>query len=100
MTEYAIACDMSALSARERVEHQTLMKIVTAAIRSQVELRDGYRFTLDTSVRIAEVGAWIALETRCCPFLRFAFELVPGASVTLELGGADGVKDFIVAELR
>lgn len=99
MVERPIACDMSALSAQERVHHGTLSKIVRSSIRDQVEIRDGYRFALDSSVGIARVGSWIELEARCCPFLQFAFEIGPGGSTTLSLTGPEGVREFIVGEL-
>ena len=43
----------------------------------------------------------IGLERRCCPFLSFQL-VVPKthASVRLEIAGRNGVKEFIIAELR
>jgi hypothetical protein len=89
---------MSALSAHERVQHGALTNGVTASIRALDELPDGYRFILDDSVSIADVGAWISLEARCCPFLRFVLDVAAGV-VSLELRGAEGVKEFIRVEL-
>ncbi|HKO57368.1 MAG TPA: hypothetical protein VJ276_15950 [Thermoanaerobaculia bacterium] len=64
------------------------------------ETADGYAFTLDRNrVSPAEVGEWIALEQRCCPFFDFRVELGrEKGALTLALGGWKGVKEFIAAE--
>ena len=50
-------------------------------------------------ITIAMVSEWIALEKRCCPFLKF--QLRADAlleTLTVDLTGADGVKEFLRTE--
>jgi hypothetical protein len=91
---------MTALSAAERAQHHDLLHELVTSIRAQRELTDGFEFTLDRAVKLRDAGAWIALERRCCPFLRFVLDVPPEGEITLALRGPDGVKEFLVAELR
>ena len=62
------------------------------------ELDDGYLLGLDeAALPPAELGELLALEGRCCPFLRFATELRDGAPA-LVVSGEAGVKEFLRAE--
>jgi hypothetical protein len=43
---------------------------------------------------------WIALERQCCPFLTFEMVWEPGAAgPTINIGGPEGTREFLAAEL-
>ena len=99
--ELPVACDLNALMPAERGRRRTLISAVTRATVGRAELGDGFELHLDpTKLELPLLAEWIALERRCCPFLRFRIELAPGAGrVTVALTGGDGVKDFLRSEL-
>lgn len=93
----AIACNMNALNHDERARYSILTQKLAHAVTAKSELPSGYAFTLDRKkMPVAEVGEWVSLESRCCPFLDFTVE-VPANSerLTIRLTGGPGVKDFI-----
>jgi hypothetical protein len=96
-----LACNLGALTAAERHEHTALTGKLFAAVTKRSDIRGGYAFQLDRKrVSVAEVGQWVALEKRCCPFFDFRFQFDRnGGPMTLSLSGRDGVRKFIVAEL-
>lgn len=88
----AIACDMTAWTAEERKRHRVLLEKLAEATTAHRETEDGYEFVIDRSqLPLAELEEWIGLESRCCPFLQFG--------IALRLGGGEGVKPFLKAEL-
>ena len=93
-------CNLNALTAAERGEHQQLAKRLLESIVETRELADGYAFTLDGArVSIGDLATWTDFERRCCPFFDFTLELRrENGPVTLRLTGREGVKEFIKAE--
>jgi hypothetical protein len=94
-------CDLTTLQAIERQRRCELANAVGRATRKRIELPNGYALELDAhKITIAAVTEWMALEKRCCPFLNFQV-LTDSLSeaLTVELTGADGVKEFLRAEL-
>jgi hypothetical protein len=97
----AFACALHALSATEKVRHLALSARLLGGIRARREVADGYVFTVDESVMDwASLAEWARAERLCCPFFRVALRAQPhGKGLELELGGAPGVKRFILDEL-
>ncbi|HZJ54211.1 MAG TPA: hypothetical protein VFD38_08755 [Myxococcaceae bacterium] len=99
--EERFACALNALDREQRQRHGELSARLVRSVRGRTELRDGYLFTVDESAMDwASLAEWARLERLCCPFFRVAVRARPRATaVELELGGAPGVKPFIVGEL-
>jgi len=97
--EIPIACDLTAIPANEREEHETLAKqLFFEAIPERRELADGYafQFRADEYPQLAE---FIANERLCCPFFRFTLEVTPARGpIWLHITGGEGVKEFIQLE--
>ncbi|HEY3056055.1 MAG TPA: hypothetical protein VGK31_09015 [Thermoanaerobaculia bacterium] len=94
-----LACNLGALNPAERRAHDALTKALIAAVSGRGETEDGYTFRIDKNrVTLAQVGEWIALEQRCCPFFDFRLDLRNDGVLTLALGGPEGVREFIDAE--
>jgi hypothetical protein len=97
-----IACRPNALSKEERIRSQALRTELASATTARKELADGYRFVYRADASLFQKAAeWISLERRCCPFLYFELRWSQGDSAApeLSLGGPDGTKDFLVAEM-
>jgi hypothetical protein len=94
------ACDMTAIPAEQRGAHHALIRrLMTKAVEEIIERPDGlaFRFPAQEYEAVAE---FVGRERLCCPFLTFALDVTPERGpLTLTLTGADGVKDFIRAEL-
>jgi hypothetical protein len=91
----AIACTLTAPALAER-RTQVLQPLGAAVVEVQ-ERADGYafRFPADDEwlTRLAEV---IALERRCCRFLRFALHCEPAQGpIWLEIDGPPESKPFL-----
>jgi hypothetical protein len=57
------------------------------------------RFAADPE-QLEMLATFIALERRCCAFLRFRLTVEPGGGpVWLELTGPPGTREFLAAEL-
>jgi hypothetical protein len=108
--EEAFVCNVGALTAAQRAQHQKLGRLLRSAVVEKAELENGYAFVIDLSrlpadpggrtFCVVEVAEWVDLESRCCPFLSFGIELEPkGKTVRLRLSGAKGVKAFLESEL-
>jgi hypothetical protein len=96
-----LACNLDAFDPSELPRYRRARQAVHAAVRDISELADGYRLNLGTGADTFLTAAeWIALERRCCPFLRFALELTDEGQVWLSLTGADGVKAFLGDAIR
>ena len=94
------ACDMTAIPAERRGAHHALIRrLMTQAVEEIRELPDGLSF-LFTAREYAAVAEFVALERLCCPFVTFTLDVAPDQGpLMLRLTGADGVKEFIAAEL-
>ena len=73
--------------------------MMTEAVEDITELPDGLAFRFPPGEYDA-VTEFVGRERLCCPFLTFTLEVAPDQGpLTLTLTGAEGVKDFIRAEL-
>ena len=90
-----VACSLSGPELRER--QRTVIAELRGHVRQVTEHEDGYALDLSPSDEaIAAATAFIRLERRCCPFLRFTLTIEPGdAHVVLTLTGGPGVRDFL-----
>ena len=93
--EIPIACTLSGPEMRER--ERTVLAGLRAHTRAIREQPDGYVLDLETSDdALAAAAKMIALERRCCPFLRFTLTVEPGeAAIELALTGAPGTREFL-----
>jgi hypothetical protein len=95
------ACDMTAIPAEQRGTHHRLIRhLMTEAAEEIRELSNGlaFRFPAEEYDAVAE---FVARERLCCPFLAFTLEVQPDRGpLLLRLTGAEGVKDFLRAELH
>ena len=96
----ALSCDLSALDVAQRKRRFLLYQLLQVGTVDIVELPDGYAFHVDAVALIAQhVEELAALERRCCPFLTITLRAgTADAQLALEIGGGDGVKEFIAAE--
>jgi len=94
------ACRMDAMSVEERATHAALMEAMLAAVQERQELPDGIAFRLPPD-QLPTIAQWVELERKCCPFFTFEIEVpADGQPLWLRLTGPEGIKEFIVAELR
>jgi hypothetical protein len=95
-------CNIKALSSTERARHKELTEKLLAARNRTFETAKGYEFQYTPDkVSIAEVGEWVVLESKCCPFFDFHIDLEnQGRLVCLRLTGSDGIKAFIRSEFH
>ena len=92
-----VACDMGVLDQAEREQHGELSKTLRNAAAVD-ELADGYRLRFESEPgRLESLAGWVALEQRCCPFLRFDLGLA-GDSIALALRGPSGAKAVLAED--
>jgi len=95
-----IACDLNALTPEERDRRQMVLGAIVQTIIGRNELANGFELSFDSAtLDLAELGEWIGLERRCCPFLHFRIDIAPAGKIALALTGASGVKEFLRAEM-
>jgi hypothetical protein len=93
-----LACNMNALTKEQRTRHEAVTgRLLRDATRE--DLADGYLFTIDRRISVAELAEWVADESRCCPAVDFHVELPASGPLTLRLDGGADVKAFLAAEL-
>jgi hypothetical protein len=94
------ACDITAIPAAERpAHHELICRLMYQVVEETRELPDGLEFRFAAGEYDAVVR-FVARERLCCPFLRFTLDVAPERGpLWLRLTGAEGVKDFIRAEL-
>jgi hypothetical protein len=90
-----IACTLSDSELRERRE--TVLQRVRSAVSGVKEIENGYAYQFPSGEGVTlELASLIALEHRCCPFLRFQLTIEPGqGAIWLEMTGPEGTKDFL-----
>src|SRR5262245_21568946 len=95
------ACDMTAIPAGQRgLHHALIRRLMAEAVEDIGELPDGLVFRFPASEYDA-VTEFVGRERLCCPFLSFTLDLAPDQGpLVLQLTGAEGVKEFIRAELN
>jgi hypothetical protein len=91
---------MNAFSTEERRRYDALRAAVTKAIVEVSELAHGYRSRLGDGVAVGDVGEWMALERRCCPFLEIGLRLEEGGAVWVDMTGRPGVKEILQSEFE
>ena len=91
-----IACKLTAIPDSERPRYFALRARVLATVDGVAEIEHG--FVLHVGADIVALAEWIAFERLCCPFLTFRLAIEGDGPVRLELGGAEGVKDFLREE--
>jgi hypothetical protein len=95
-----IACDMTALSARERDRYHVLRRKVVAAIEHVAPTAIAFQLRLNESISTPDVAEWMSLEHRCCPFLTLAVALKDDGTRWIEIGGSEAIKAFLEDEFR
>src|SRR6266508_1510168 len=81
-TPVDLACDRETLDHDARAIHADLLRRLSQHRQATTELVDGYAFTFPPrSELLADLAAWVALERRCCPFLRFAISIDAASTV-------------------
>ena len=95
-----IACVMGALDDAARESHVENVKALFRRVEEIAEAEDGYALRTPADAdTLARVGAFIGRERLCCPFLRFALAVDPGAEKAwLRLGGGDQIKAYLATE--
>lgn len=97
--ETVFACNPLAMNKGQRARYAVLTKQLFATKSDIQELPDGYAFGLAAnSQTIKDAAEFITYERLCCPFLSFEMT-VGGDKLSLRLTGAEGVKEFLNAEL-
>ena len=93
--EIPIACTLSGPEMRER--ERTVLAGLRARTRAVRAHPDGYVLDLERSDEaLAAAARVIALERRCCPFLRFTLTVEPGeGAIELALTGGPGTREFL-----
>lgn len=99
-TPIPLACNPHALSAAEWAAHQATSARLFRELRvSSEELPDGYVFHFPAGA-FALVAAFVEVERRCCPFLTFGVDVLPGATaIILRITGSSEARAIIAAEL-
>ena len=97
MADLPIACTLSPEALKPRREH--LLAALLQRSTERTELPDGLRlrFAADAQV-LAEIARTVDAERMCCRFLSFTITVSPdGGSITLDLTGPAGTREFLDA---
>lgn len=93
-------CDMTAMTAEQRIRYHALRKQLRLAVTEFRELPNGYaaRFPLQAEMELL-VAEFITLERLCCPFFTLGLEVEKeNGPIWLKMTGRRGIKPFIRAE--
>ncbi len=96
-----MACNLSALTGEQRARRETLAQQLVQHAESVQETEKGYvlDYQIDDSVWLT-AAEFVDLERRCCSFFEFVLKLNPSAnSLSIQLSGGDGVKEFVATQL-
>lgn len=94
-----LVCRLDALSETERARRAELFSRLGASVTGVSELPEGYQLLADsTRFSRGELDEFVALEGRCCSFLRFNISEAP-QQVIVKITGGEGVKEFLKSEL-
>jgi hypothetical protein len=92
------ACNMSALSPKQRARHRDLGELLRSALITVRELANGYEFEFPlNSASYDALTEITSLEHACCPFFVIAIRLEQ-SKLFWELSGSKGVKQFTQME--
>ena len=99
--DVVLSCNLGALDEVERKRRDLLGKWLQVGTVDIVDLPDGYAFHLDrVSLAAEHLDEFVALERRCCPFLRFVVRPGRGNNgPVLEVGGGNEIKTFVASQL-
>jgi hypothetical protein len=97
--ESPITCRMDALSPEQRHRRSEILDRIGSKVTAVSETEDGLCFSWSAEGQLpALVGEFVALESLCCPFIRFTLDVeAERGPVSLRLGGRAGVKEFLQA---
>lgn len=90
-----VACSLTEPEFQER--RRGVLEKIRGAVAEVRETEDGYAYRFPSDgTWVMELANLVALERRCCPFLRFGIIVEPGGGpVWLELTGPQGTKEFL-----
>ena len=95
------ACRLGALTPGEHAQQQDLRATLERATRRVTEDTEGFTFHFAVDVAPTTLVAWVEMERKCCPFLRFTLDTPEeGGPSRLRVWGAPGVKAFVAAEMK
>jgi hypothetical protein len=99
--ETTLACDLTALDAKQRERYRQVREQLHRSIQDIREVSHGYTFRHSAEVSVLLLLAeFISLESRCCPFLEFTLDVESKhGPAWLTLTGPAGVKEFLRAEM-
>ena len=90
-----IACTLTADQLRER--RDGLLRRVGSAVQETIEREGGHAFRFPPEL-FEELAGFVAMERRCCGFLRLTPTAEPGnGPVWLEPAGPPGAKAFLAS---
>jgi hypothetical protein len=93
------ACDLSRLSAAQRVREKVLLAEFKTLCERREETELGFRFFVRADPEVlTAMGEFLALERLCCPFLEFHLEVSSKSLAALHIFGREGAKPIIAAE--
>jgi hypothetical protein len=90
----AIACDLSDVSAEQRVRHRIVSEELLARRRDVTRAGDRWTVRFEDGVPLALIAEFLEFERRCCAFLEYEV-CGRGTSACLELGGPEGSPELI-----
>jgi hypothetical protein len=95
-----LACVPDAIPAADRATHfARLRHLFDHRARERRDVAGGFSWRFPAEA-LDEIAAFVTLERRCCPFLRFRVDVAPdGGPVWLTLDGPPGTPAFLAAEL-
>ena len=100
MPERRFFCDMSRLTAADRVRLHEIARQLAAARPAVAELPSGYAFTFagDRATYLL-VTEWLGYERLCCGFLEMQMTSTTDAGpIVVAFTGADGAKEVVQEE--
>jgi hypothetical protein len=93
-----VACDLGAIPAPDRPEHQRIARaVVLGRAQERHELPDGFRLRYPPDA-LLDLARWMDSDRRCCPFLTLTLRLT-SSSIEIDLTGPAGTKDVLTAAL-
>ena len=102
MSASPLACRLDALGPEERRRHADLTRTLETRALDVEELPNGFAVAIPAEAEaLRDAADWMALEGRCCPFLRFELVFDPASSrAVLRLTGPLGAKEILRSEIR
>ncbi len=96
--EGVFACNLAAMNAEQRQQHQRLISALFPRHQEVRELPDGYGLRWEKE-KLALAAEFILLERLCCPFFDFRLSIAARSDwFWMDITGQAGVKAFIVTE--